>query len=59
MNGESGAFGQTENPFSNQNKEKIGLVTQEITVFEELTAKENLQFFAGVYGLKGEEKKKE
>lgn len=51
-------FGQTKNPFSNQNKEKIGLVTQEITVFEELTAKENLQFFAGVYGLKGEDKKK-
>lgn len=51
-------FGQSKNPFSNQNKEKIGLVTQEITVFEELTAKENLQFFAGVYDLKGEEKKK-
>ncbi len=51
-------FGQLKNPFSNQNKERIGLVTQEITVFEELTAKENLQFFAGVYGLKGQEKKK-
>lgn len=51
-------FEQTKNPFSNQNKEKIGLVTQEITIFEELTARENLQFFAGVYGLKGEEKKK-
>lgn len=51
-------FGQSKNPFSNQNKEKIGLVTQEITVFEELTARENLHFFAGVYGLKGEEKKK-
>ncbi|CAG9623331.1 ABC transporter ATP-binding protein [Sutcliffiella rhizosphaerae] len=51
-------FGQSKHPFSNQNKEKMGLVTQEITVFEELTAKENLQFFAGVYGLKGEEKKK-
>jgi ABC-2 type transport system ATP-binding protein len=50
-------FGDAKNPFSNRNKEKIGLVTQEITVFEELTAKENLQFFAGVYGLKGEEKK--
>jgi len=33
------------------------LVTQEITVFEELTAKQNLQFFAGVYGLKGDLKK--
>ncbi|WP_042144554.1 ABC transporter ATP-binding protein [Paucisalibacillus sp. EB02] len=51
-------FGDSKNPFSNQNKEKMGLVTQEITVLEELTAKENLQFFAGVYGLKGEEKKK-
>lgn len=51
-------FGQSKNPFSNQNKEKMGLVTQEVTIFEELTAKENLQFFAGVYGLKGEEKKK-
>jgi len=51
-------FGQPKHPFSNQNKEKLGLVTQEITVFEELTARENLQFFAGIYGLKGEEKKK-
>ncbi|PAV30672.1 export ABC transporter ATP-binding protein [Virgibacillus profundi] len=51
-------FGQSKNPFSIQNKERMGLVTQEITVFEELTARENLHFFAGVYGLKGEEKKR-
>lgn len=51
-------FGESKHPFSNRNKEKLGYVTQEITVFEELTAKENLQFFAGIYGLKGEEKKK-
>ncbi|MFC6333797.1 ABC transporter ATP-binding protein [Paenibacillus septentrionalis] len=50
-------FGQSKNPFSNQNKEKLGLVTQEITVYDELTAKENLEFFAGVYGLKGTQKK--
>jgi len=50
-------FGQSKHPFSNHNKEKIGLVTQEITLFEELTAKQNLLFFAGVYGLKGELKK--
>jgi len=55
--GQVALFGDTNSPFSNRNKEKIGLVTQEITIFEELTAKENLQFFAGVYGLKGEEKK--
>ncbi len=48
----------TAKPFTNKNKEKMGLVTQELTVFEELTAKENLEFFAGVYGLRGEERKK-
>lgn len=36
-------------------KQNIGLVTQEITVFEELTAEENLRFFGGLYGLKGAE----
>ncbi|WYU50036.1 ABC transporter ATP-binding protein [Bacillus sp. FSL K6-0047] len=51
-------FGSTKNPFTKKNKSKMGLVTQELTVFEELTAKENLEFFAGVYGLRGEERKK-
>src|SRR5690606_35683632 len=55
--GKVSLFGQSKHPFSNQNKEKLGLVTQEITVFEELTARENLLFFAGVYGLKGEERR--
>ncbi|WP_042420932.1 ABC transporter ATP-binding protein [Geomicrobium sp. JCM 19038] len=50
-------FGEEGAVFNHVNKKKMGLVTQEITVFEELTAKENLEFFAGVYGLKGEEKK--
>ena len=35
-------------------KERIGLVTQELTIFEELTAKENLTFFGGLYGLKAD-----
>ncbi|PAF14098.1 export ABC transporter ATP-binding protein [Shouchella clausii] len=51
-------FGSTKNPFTKKNKSKMGLVTQELTVFEELTARENLEFFAGVYGLRGEERKK-
>ncbi|WP_096435853.1 ABC transporter ATP-binding protein [Alteribacter populi] len=34
-------------------KRQIGLVTQDITVFEDLTARENLEFFGGIYGLKG------
>lgn len=36
-------------------KRNIGLVTQEVTVYEELTAEENLRFFGGLYGVKGEE----
>lgn len=39
-------------------KSKIGLVTQEVTVFEDLTARENLEFFGGIYGLRGAELKK-
>ncbi|GAF66372.1 ABC transporter ATP-binding protein [Bacillus sp. TS-2] len=46
-------FEDEKNPFQNRNKERIGLVTQEITILPELTAKENLKFFAGVYGIKG------
>ncbi|MBD2867133.1 ABC transporter ATP-binding protein [Paenibacillus arenilitoris] len=56
--GKISLFGQSQNPFSNANKEKLGLVTQEVAIFEELTAKECLHFFAGVYGLRGEEKKR-
>lgn len=36
-------------------KRKIGLVTQDITVFEDLTAQENLAFFGGIYGLRDAE----
>lgn len=36
-------------------KRKIGLVTQDITVFEDLTAQENLAFFGGIHGLRGTE----
>ncbi|TCT16128.1 ABC-2 type transport system ATP-binding protein [Natranaerovirga pectinivora] len=39
-------------------KKRMGLVTQEVTVFDELTAEENLKFFGGLYGLKGTELKK-
>lgn len=36
-------------------KKNIGLVPQEIAIYEELTAYENVQFFAGLYGLRGVE----
>lgn len=38
-------------------KKQIGLVTQDITILWDLTARENLEFFGGIYGLKGEELK--
>lgn len=51
-------FGKTVKGLSNEVKQQLGLVTQEITIYEELTARENLEFFAGIYGLKGQEQKK-
>lgn len=39
-------------------KRQIGLVTQEVTLFTDLTARENLEFFGGIYGLRGVELKR-
>ena len=39
-------------------KKKIGLVPQKISLYNELTAKENVQFFGELYGLRGEKLKK-
>jgi ABC-2 type transport system ATP-binding protein len=46
-------FGKPQHPGIMALKKRMGLVTQEITVFEDLTARENLEFFGGLYGLKG------
>ena len=35
----------------------IGIVPQDIAIYEELTAYENVKFFAGLYGLRGAELK--
>ena len=34
-------------------KRRIGLVPQEVALYEELTARDNLRFFGGLYGLRG------
>ena len=42
---------------SNFTKKNIGVVPQDIAIYEDLTAYENVKFFASLYGLKGEELK--
>ncbi|GIN89803.1 antibiotic ABC transporter ATP-binding protein [Siminovitchia terrae] len=36
-------------------KKHIGLVPQELAIYEDLSAYENVKFFAGLYGLRGQE----
>lgn len=38
-------------------KSNIGIVPQDIAIYEELTAYDNVKFFAGLYGLRGKELK--
>ena len=58
MNADSGditVFGQSQNINNLKIRQQMGLVTQNITVFPELTAYENLKYFGGLYGLRGAE----
>ena len=58
MNADSGnisVFGQSQNINNLKVRQQMGLVTQNITVFPELTAYENLKYFGGLYGLRGAE----
>jgi len=48
-------FDMSQDTKNLKTRQKMGLVTQEVTVFKDLTAKENLQYFGGLYGLKGHE----
>ena len=38
-------------------KQKLGIVPQDIALYEDITAEQNLSFFASLYGLKGKELK--
>ncbi len=42
-------FGKEMNPDSYKTKEKIGVIFQEVAVFEELTVYENIDYFCGLY----------
>ncbi|HBT19637.1 MAG TPA: export ABC transporter ATP-binding protein [Clostridiaceae bacterium] len=50
--GEITVFGMLQDGKNPELKRQIGYVTQEITIYEEMTARENLAFFGGLYGLK-------
>lgn len=53
--GETTVLGQKQSIKNLGARRGIGLVTQEITVFTDLTAAENLRYFGGLYGLRGAE----
>lgn len=50
--GEIRVFGKIQDGKDPEIKKQIGYVTQEITIYEEMTARENLAFFGSLYGLK-------
>jgi len=51
--GETVVLGKKQSIKNIEARRQIGLVTQEITVFDDLTATENLKYFGGLYGLRG------
>ncbi|ERI91668.1 putative ABC transporter, ATP-binding protein SagG [Clostridiales bacterium oral taxon 876 str. F0540] len=52
-NGDITVGGYSINKESLKVKEQIGLVPQEIALYEKLSAKQNLEFWGAMYGLKG------
>ena len=53
--GEITVFGQKQHVNNVDIRRNMGLVTQEISVFKDMTAEQNLRYFGGLYGLKGSE----
>lgn len=45
--------GQTYNPRDSKMRSRLGVVPQELAIYPELTASQNLAFFGGLYGLRG------
>ena len=57
LDADSGAIqilGKKQNSKNIALRHELGLVTQDITVFNDLSAKENLEYFGSLYGLRGE-----
>jgi len=53
--GEITVFGQSQNINNLSIKRQMGIVTQEISVFKDLSTIENLRYFGGLYGMRGAE----
>jgi len=53
--GEIEVFGKRQHINNIDIKREMGLVTQEITIFNDLSTRENLRYFGQLYGLKGAE----
>lgn len=51
--GDITVFGQKQGTENVKTKKEMGIVTQEITVFTDLSAGENLRYFGSLYGLRG------
>ncbi len=51
--GEINIFGKSLNKNELDIKKNIGVVPQSLAIYENLTAEENIRFFAGLYGLSG------
>lgn len=51
-------LGENNQKHSNLTKKNIGVVPQDIAVYEDLTCIENVKFFASLYGIRGEELKR-
>lgn len=48
-------FGESQDVNHSSIKKRIGMVPQEIVIFSDLTARENLAFFGQLYGIRGKE----
>ena len=53
--GEITVFGKRQSINNTEIRRKMGLVTQDISVFKDLSAIDNLRYFGGLYGLRGSE----
>lgn len=52
-------FGEEMTPDSYETKKKIGVIFQDVAVFDELTVYENIDYFCGLYVRNKEERKKD